>query len=1173
MNCNTQCGSTLLSNWGAGIGSTLRACQPGWSKLRLASSVAFLLLLVSLPVMAQKFTGVIEGAVVDKSGAAISGATVTVTNTGTGATRTASTSSSGEYSFPDLPAGVYEVRIQQPNFKEFVSKSVEVHVSSTATVNATLEVGAVSEQVTVEAATVAVETATGTVGNVVEGNEVRELPLNGRSFVQLTQLMPGVSPQANFDSKHKGLEAGVDFSVSGNSSTANMFNVDGVNNNDVGSNRTILVYPSIDAIQEFKILRNSYGPEYGQASGAIVNIITKGGTNQFHGGVFYFGRNDVLNAKDYFNGLNQIPKDKLRRNDFGYNIGGPIVKDKLFFFWSQEWNREIRGRGRSGDVPTAAEKAGDFSHLRTDKTNAGAACDPAPTVGGVVMTNINQVPTGGLSKGGQEYLSMLPDPNVANPVNCNNWAQSVGSPVYWREENIRGDYKIGKTWSIMGRYTQDHWENPFPNTQGLWGDDQFPSIESSWKQPGYQGTVKVTKLLGTTAVNDFQFSYASNRINATRSGTNPGLNDTIIADNPTFFPLSDKLQGSKMGYPGFWGGCGPDCATGSNLWTQAPWHNNQQLMIWKDDFSKVWRNHTFKVGVLVSNNQKNEMVNNESQENAFYWGVNGGAPDTGNGAFNMLWNQIQWGGGESQTNPYSQTRWHDIEPYFGDTWKFRRNLTLEYGFRWSFLRFPYSGPDKISTFSGAAYNPALGSDPCNGLLLPPGSNACAAAGFKGGAEGPNRALKDNNNHAIAPRVGIAWDPYGDGKMAVRAGVGQFFQRERLNNNLQLATNPPFNLAVGYNRAFATPPAPGSLSASGTPGWDQDTSDIMPNTWQWNVTLEREVFRDSKMEVAYVGNRGIHLLTYTDANRIAPANQLAFALSNSNALRPFGAGNWGRINDAFWGGNSNYHALQTLFRTRLKALDAQFAYTWSRSLTNTDLTNSGNINQSSALLDPTNPHLNYGPSQINRPHVFVSNIVYDTPTLVGHNAAVRGVLGGWEMAAILSYATGTSLTVFANDAVTGAPGGISGTGAGQNNTRPNVVPGQGCRAPSGSPKYQWLNPNRYTLIGYQLGTFGNGSIGDCLSPGIANTDFSVYKNFKVKERVTMQFRMEFFNLFNKVQFLGNFQSTTNVTTLYDSGATKCATSNTICSASVNPTFGQATVDKGPREIQYALKINF
>jgi hypothetical protein len=1155
--------------------------------------VLCLCLMLSASLWGQKFTGTISGVVTDKSGAVVPNASVTVTNDSTADARTVTTNQTGEYVVVELNPGTYTVTVKQSGFKEFIEKGTVVNVSSNTVANAHLEVGNINEQVQVEANQVQVETATGTVSNVIEGNEVAQLPLNGRSFTQLTQLMPGVSPAANFDSKNKGLQAGVDFSVNGNNTTGNIFMVDGVNNNDIGSNRTILIYPSIDAIQEFKTLRNSYGPEYGQAMGAIISIVTKSGTNSFHGGMFYDGRNDKLNATDFFNNQTGIKKDVLRRNDWGYNFGGPIAKDKLFFFWSQEWNHEQRGKARTGEVPSAAEKTGDFS------SSTGSSCDPIPTnptgIGPATFTNISQVPTGGLSAGGQAYISMFPDPNVSSPINCKNWAQSLAAPIRWREENIRMDYNLSNTWKLFGRYTQDHWAQPFPSTLGFWGEDQYPSIESSWKQPGYQATIKLTKLFGSSAVNDFQISYAANRITTTRAGTNPGLNDTINADAPTFYPFSQKLEGNKVGYPGFWGGCGADCATGDALWTQAPWHNNEQLFIFRDDFQKTVGTHSFKVGFLVTSNQKNEVVNNPSTQNAFYWGA--ASNNTGNGAFNMLWDQVTWGGSENQTNPFSQIRWHDIEPYFGDTWKVRRNLTVEYGFRYSFLRMPYSGPDKIANFVPSLYNPALGPDPCNGLVLPPGANFCSAAGFSSGSHGSSRSLKAQNNHAVAPRLGLAWDPHGDGKMSIRAGVGQFFQRERLNNTLQMAANPPFSLSAGYTRAFDTPPLPGTLTASGAPGFSQSPSDILPNTWQWNLSVEREIVRNTKLELAYVGNRGLHLLGYTDANFVPASQRVNFALQNNNALRPFGVdatvacqmpnppsscGHWGAINSAFWGGSSNYHALQALFRTRVKALDAQFAYTWSKSLADTDLTNSGNVEQASLLVDPQNSRLNYGPSYINRPHIFVGNLVYNVSEFSGKSALVRAALGGWQISGILGYATGTSITTYGVRAVNSnggagsipAPGGINGTGGSQDNFRPNLVPGQGCRASNPAVKNDWLNPNRYTLVGYQLGQItGNAGVGDCLGPGIANTDMGVYKNFKAGERLTIQFRMDFFNLFNKAQFLGDSQGFSPLNPNLDTNATVDATTHAVSSYNANPAYGVSNQDKGPREIQYGLKFMF
>src|SRR5260370_1533586 len=345
-------------------------------------------LLVALSAAAQNITGTIQGTVTDPQGAAVPNAQVSIKNVDTGEARTGTTSSQGFYTAPELPVGTYDVTIKQPNFKTFISKHVELDASTTTKLNAVLQVGSVNEEVTVPASAIQVETNTGAVGNVVEGNEVRELPLNGSNFVELTQLAPGVSPASFFNTEKKGLEGGVDFSVNGNSVTSNLFLIDGVNNNDIGSNRTILIYPSTQAIEEFKMLRNSYGPEYGQAAGALINIVTKSGTNSFHGGGFYRGRNTALNATDYFNNLNHISKDVLHRNDYGFNIGGPIVKDKLFFFESEEWNKEIRGKARTAEVPTtgaAGEASGNFSTLRSGTFANGAPCDPIPWANSVVL--------------------------------------------------------------------------------------------------------------------------------------------------------------------------------------------------------------------------------------------------------------------------------------------------------------------------------------------------------------------------------------------------------------------------------------------------------------------------------------------------------------------------------------------------------------------------------------------------------------------------------------------------------------------------------------------------------------------------------------------------------------------------------------------------------------------
>src|SRR4051794_20814896 len=430
-----------------------------------------LILLAAFSVPAQKFSGQLTGTVLDPQGAAVPGATVTVTQPATGTVRTVTTSGDGNYSIPDLPIGIYRIVVTQSGFKETVAENVTVNVPTVTRQDFNLTVGGVGEVVTIQGSDIQVETQTGAVGEVITGQQVRELPLNGRSFVQLTQLVPGVSPQNNFDSKNKGLFAGVDFSVNGNSAQSNLFLTDGANNNDTGSNRTILLYPSIEAIAEFKMLRNSYGPEFGQAAGAVISIVTRGGENQFHGSLFYFGRNDALNATEFFANRSGLGKDKLRRNDYGGSLGGPIIKDRLFFFGSLEWNKEIRGKARFGSVPTLAERSGDFTNRRI--LSNGTSCDgPALGSGPGAATQI--VPTTSQSAAGQTLVKIFPTPNVAwSPAsgNCVNWAESANSPIDFREYNIRIDANITSKQKIFGRYTDDNWTNGFPIIAGgLWGD-------------------------------------------------------------------------------------------------------------------------------------------------------------------------------------------------------------------------------------------------------------------------------------------------------------------------------------------------------------------------------------------------------------------------------------------------------------------------------------------------------------------------------------------------------------------------------------------------------------------------------------------------------------------------------------------------------------------------------
>src|SRR5437868_8368346 len=395
----------------------------------------------------------------------IPGCAIKLTDQATGAGRKTTSDAQGAFSFLQLPVGTYTITASKDGFKTVSQKDLAVHVSTVMTTIVKLPVGAIAEIVTVEAVGVELNTENGEVGNVMQSTQVSQLPLNGRNFIELTTLMPGVAVGGGFDNKNKGLLAGVDISFSGAPANANQWRVNGANNNDEGSQRTILVYPSVDAIQEFKILRNSYGPEYGGAGGAQINLVTKAGGNQFHGNAYYFGRNDVLNAENYFLGAAKQTcppgaacgkKNYLRRNDYGYTIGGPIKKDKAFFFFSEEWNKERRGQPRKAWVPTAAERNGNFNDIANCGSSRKPPIDPAT---GVAFPG-NIIPSNRLSAAGQAWVSQLPLPNRTDPCGANTWIQAVNIPINYREENVRGDLNITKSSVLTLRYTQDAWANP-----------------------------------------------------------------------------------------------------------------------------------------------------------------------------------------------------------------------------------------------------------------------------------------------------------------------------------------------------------------------------------------------------------------------------------------------------------------------------------------------------------------------------------------------------------------------------------------------------------------------------------------------------------------------------------------------------------------------------------------
>ena len=1035
--------------------------------------------------------GTVLGTVTDSTGAMVPGVSITLRNPENNLTYKTATDQSGEFRFPTVPAGSYELTAERDGFRKVVHSAFAVHAAEPAHVNVVLQVGALSEQITVTEAPPVVNTVTANEGNTITGQQVNSLPLTNRVFTQLMSLEPGVSMPVVVDPGF-GSNSSLNFSVNGVRDDENNLLIDGVRNADTFGGNAFVV-PNLFAVSEVRIENNDYTATAGRSAGAQVNLVTRSGTNRFHGDVFEFFRNNIFNAENYFS--TSSPED--RHNDFGYDVGGPIKKDRLFFFWSQEWRRIVVNSGPVITVaPTALEGQGNFSQ---------SLIQPIDPTTGLPFLN-NTIPQGRLDQNALLLLATYfpqPTPNYSLD-NLYNFISQAPNFTRWREESMRIDAKLNDKWSLSGRYTQD--TNLLNNPYGLFGENPFPYVGGSTQNfPMYNWAVHVTYAPRPTLFTEFSVGmYFAND----KSLTNSPLSSKARAPGLTLqqvFPLDElnRIPTMYFGYPY------------AGIVEQWYFHNDAFSIPFQSDTTWIRGRHTIRFGAVFTPEGKSELANpSNNNTNGSYTFL---GELTGNPVADFLLNYAS-SYSETALDPFGKYRWYNLEPYIEDQVKLRRNLTLTAALRFEFYQPEHELHNMLGGFDPALYNlsdaPTVNPDgtivPNTGNLL----NGIIVAGhntYAGANSSPyGQALFPSHKHVFAPRLGFSWDPFSNGKTAIRAGYGIFYDRWGSYSQFG-AFNPPFNSSVNiFGTSLDNPGGTaGTLFASGLntalAPWKY------PSVQKWSLNIQREVAPDTSFSIGYVGTKGTHLLGFYDMNQGQPNVNVANGNISPDSVRPYQG--FGQISAYATMFNSNYNALQASLIHRLKnGVSFQASYTYSKTLTDNPGPN-GTAYSSTWPQDSYNIRSEYGPADFDHTHMLSFSYSWELPFFKHANAATKAFLGGWQVSGITVFQSGAPLTVtLPNDQA----------GVGSYNQRPDQVgnPFQAgtiaanptCAAPSQvHTMASWFNPCAFALNA--LGTFGNEGSGPLRGPYFQDWDMGLAKNFALHESVGLQFQLEAFNVFN------------------------------------------------------------
>jgi hypothetical protein len=1117
-------------------------------------------------------TATLTGRVTDPSTAVIAGASVVLTNVNTNVNYETVTNDDGIYRITGLLPGVYRANVSKDGFKSLSKADIELHVQDEVSLNFSLQVGSVSESVTVESGEPLLQTQQASLGQVVEGRTVEEMPLNGRNVLNLVTLVPGVVAQGGAMGTPTGTNifSWGNYQIGGGIANQNAFFIDGAPTNVNYINLTALV-PTQDAIQEFKVQTNNMGPEFGRFTGGVINLATKSGTDAFHGSAYEFIRNKVLNANNFFNNFNGQPKPAFTQNQYGVNVGGPIIKDKLFFFFSWEGFALRKGEPFLTTVMTSAELNGDFSApglpVITDPTT-GKQFDGCNGAGPLNTICPNRLNATSLAVAKLEF----PLPNL--PGVTNNYTANAKVGGNSNQYNSRIDYDLSNKQRIFGRYTD--WTNSnLPTDPFNTGNYYFGlGPEDLHSQQFVFGD---TYAFNPTTIADFRLALL--RFVYDRTAKSLGTDVTSFG-----WPASYQSQIAYPSDPGV-------ILTNSLVAIPAVIINDHNYSYsFSPSLTKVIGKHSFKFGIELRRMDFNFVQTNQSSGLFVFAGVFTGFP------FSDFVIGMPTTGQAQQPAPTSGRQFYQAY-YAGDTFQATRKLTFDYGLRWE-LPGPWTEThNRLSVFLPDVANSVVPSYEGDLALVD-------------SPEWPQRGNTQAHHDLFAPRLGLAYQL--DNKTVVRAGYGIFyippdvvFNLSPYGDSLNNATTTESTLLNGtVSTTFDNPfpngilqPSPRTQAAlAGLIGANisaQVPTEPYGYVQQWNLTLQRQLAAGTSFEIAYAGAKGTHLPASGQPGGqqidVLPDKYLSMGAALQEPVKnPFAAVNGGTVTTGplaeptiqqgqllrtypqYFGitdigsfeHDSIYNALNMKLTRRFgRGGTLMVAYTWSKVISNTDTSTSfletnGGVGGDTGAQDPNDLAAERSLSSFDVPQHLAISYVLDLPVGRGHRylSQVSGVadklVSGWGINGVVTMQTGFPLAI-------AMPAGstVISSSFGGGTPRPNMVAGCNKSVSGSAPSRinEWFN----TVCFVAPNTFGYGDesrVDSTLrAEGINNWDFALFKNTPITERVGLQFRTEFFNLFNRTQF---------------------AAPNTTCCSNTNPQFGVVTSQANdPRLVQFALRLIF